>query len=48
MIDIDKLNLPLCALGAGAAHVAVLGLVLSLKLPGPSESMTPTQVAISG
>jgi hypothetical protein len=49
VIDIDKLSLPLCALGAGAAHVVVLGLVLplSIMLPGPSESMTPTQVAIS-
>ena len=49
MIDIDKLSLPVCALGAGAAHVVVLGLVLpmSIALPGPSESMTPTRVAIS-
>jgi hypothetical protein len=49
VIDIDKLSLPVCALGAGAAHVVVLGLVLpmSIALPGPSESMTPTRVAIS-
>lgn len=49
MIDIDKLSLPVCALGATAAHVVVLGLVLpmSIKLPQASESMTPMRVAIS-
>lgn len=48
MINIEKLSLPVCALGAGTVHVVVLALVLpmSIALPGPSESMAPKQIAI--
>ena len=48
MINRDELRLPACAFGAGAAHLAVLALVLPvlITLPGPSESMTPNLIAI--
>ena len=48
MINRDKLRLPVCAMSAGAAHLAVLALVLPMliTLPAPSESMTPSLAAI--
>ena len=48
MINRDELRLPACAFGAGAAHLAVLALVLPIliTLPAPGESMTPNLVAI--
>lgn len=47
MID-EKHRLPVCALGAGAAHLVALALILPvmITLPGPSESMTSNRVAI--
>jgi hypothetical protein len=46
VINTDTINLPVCAFGAGMAHVAALALVLPLMITLPGESMIPKTIAI--
>jgi hypothetical protein len=48
VIDVDKISLPVCAFGAGLAHVVALALVLpiAITLPAAGQSMTARLVAV--